>query len=126
MPPVPDDLKDRKAGFGFFIDDAFLGGINQEKGKHYSRLSKISIVRNMAEKAECYPAIFSTRSGAVVPCFVTHNTRFAYHDPPTVEDLNMFKLLFCIDGDPQWYELGVYIVCVSLCRIVHCLHAYAA
>ena len=119
MPPVPDDLKDRKVGFGYFIDDAYLNDHHGEEGKHYSRLSKISIVRHMANMAKCYPTILSGHSGAVVPCFVTRNTRFNRYAPPTVEELNAFKELLCIDEDPQWYELGGYIVCVPLCRIVH-------
>ena len=121
MPPVPDDLKDRKAGFGYFIDDAFLNEYHGEKGKRYSRFSKISIVRQIAEMARCLPIILSSYSGAaVVPCFATHNTntQFDHRDPPA-EKFNVFKRLLCIDEDPQWHELGVYIVCVPLCRIVH-------
>ncbi|KAF8330513.1 hypothetical protein F5887DRAFT_1000294, partial [Amanita rubescens] len=104
--PVPDDLKDRKAGFGYFIDDAFLGDYHGEKGKRYSRDSKISIVRNIAEMAECYPVILSSYSGAaVVPCFATHNARLIHQGPTAVEELDLFKQLFSIDRDPQWYEL---------------------
>ncbi|KAF8716709.1 hypothetical protein AX14_012231 [Amanita brunnescens Koide BX004] len=86
VPPVPDDLKDRKAEFGYFVDDTFLGDYHGEKGKHYSRDSKISVVRHIAEMAECYP-LFHQR-------------------PPAVERLNLFKQLFSIDGDPRWYQLA--------------------
>ena len=71
--------------------------------------------------ARCLPIILSSYSGAaVVPCFATHNTntQFDHHDPPA-EKFNVFKRLLCIDEDPQWHELGLYIVCVPLCRIVH-------
>lgn len=120
VPPVPDDLKDRKAGFGYFVDDTFLGDYHGEKGKHYSRDSKISVVRHIAEMAECYPVILSSHSGeAVVPCFATHKAQLFHQRPPAVERLNLFKQLFSIDGDPRWYQLGMCIVCVSLCRIVH-------
>ncbi|KAF8330459.1 hypothetical protein F5887DRAFT_1162995 [Amanita rubescens] len=119
MLPVPDDLKDRKAGFGYFIDDAFLGDYHGEKGKRYSRDSKISIVRNIAEMAECYPVILSSYSGAaVVPCFATHNARLIHQGPTAVEELDLFKQLLSIDRDPRWYELVVHVAYMHIQRNV--------
>jgi hypothetical protein len=115
-----DQLKNRKAGFGYFMDDAFLSDYQFEKGKRYSRETKISIVREIAEMAESHPTIFSSYSGeAVVPCFASHNTRFIDKGPIALDELESFKGLFAIEADSQWYEVGVYIVCVSFCRIAY-------
>lgn len=88
---------------------------------------KLSTVLQIAQMAKSHPIIFPSISGeALVPCFATHNTLFPYRDPPTVEELDLFKQLCAIETDPKWYEIGMCIACVSLRRIVHAAYIYAA
>jgi hypothetical protein len=63
--PVPDNLKDRSARFGYIIDDAFQRNYYKNMGTedvveevdYRNRYTKEAIVRRAIRLAKCTPAI---------------------------------------------------------------------
>jgi hypothetical protein len=130
LPPVPGNLKDRSARFGYIIDDAFQRNYYENMGtedvveeKDYrNRYTKEAIVRRAIRVAKCTPSILPFKTDkpgevALLASFGSHNPQYIHRRPPTVEKLAKFKEVLFLNKDPQWYALRMCIVSVS--RIAH-------
>lgn len=113
------------------LDDEFQRNYYRNVGSEYAmeeedyrnRYMKEVIVRRASWEAECTPAILPFKTNkpkevALFASFGSHNPRYS-RPPPTVEALAKFKELLFLNTDPQWHVLGMCIVGVSLCRIIH-------
>ena len=86
-PPVPGNLKDRSARFGYIIDDAFQRNYYENMGTdgvvkeedYRNRYTKEAIVRRAIRLAKCTPGIvpFKTDKPGEVALFAS----FASHNP---------------------------------------------
>jgi len=117
--PVPGNLKDRRARFGYIIDDAFQRNYYENMGTedvveeedYRNRYTKEAIVRRAIRLAKCTPAIvpFKTdkpREVALFASFASHNPQYIHRRPPTVKALAKFKEVLFLNKDPQWYALA--------------------
>ena len=129
--PVPGNLKDRNARFGYIIDDAFQRNYYEnmgtegvvEEGDYRNRYTKEAIVRRAIRLAKYTPAIVLKQINpekwhSLLPLHLTILSIFT-GVPPTVKALAKFKEALFLNKDLQWYALGMWIVSVS--RIVHLL-----
>ena len=132
--PVPDNLKNRSARFGYIIDDAFQRNYYENMGTegvveeedYRNRYTKEAIVRRAIRLAKCTPAIVPFKTDkpgevALIASFASHNPQYRRR-PPTVKALAKFKEVLFLNKDPQWYALGMCIVSVSGVAHIAYLH----
>ncbi|KAF8350980.1 hypothetical protein F5887DRAFT_1068731 [Amanita rubescens] len=116
LPPVPDDLKGRRAVFGYLIDDAVQRNYYREleieedmtPEDYRNKYEKYTIVRDAARMAKCPTGIMwmrRTLSGEkpVFASFASYNPPFIATGLPTVDALAEFKRHLSLDADPYWY-----------------------
>jgi len=115
LPLVPDNLKDRKAVFGYLFDDAaqrnYYDNMGVEDVEDYLDIDqKYSIVRDADGMAQCGAGILALRTTthgkrAVLACFGSYDPPYYFNGLPIVDALTEFKELLFLDKDPEWFAI---------------------
>ncbi|KAF8346508.1 hypothetical protein F5887DRAFT_1073189 [Amanita rubescens] len=118
LPLVPDNLKDRRALFGFLFDDAAQRNYYENMGlesivtpEDYLDINeKDSIVRDAARMAQCGAGILRFRTStpgkrAILACFGSYKPPYYINGLPTADGLTEFKEFLFLDTDPEWFAL---------------------
>lgn len=122
MLPVPGNLKDRSARFGYIIDDAFQRNYYENMGTegvveeedYRNRYTKEAIVRRAIRLAKCTPAIVPFKKDkpgevALFASFASHNPQYTHRRSPHCQGTSQIQGGFVP-------KQGSSVVC---CRYVH-------